>query len=42
MKIEHTCETCIYNPPSACDGKPCCGCDTRYAETDCWEGEHDS
>ena len=39
MDSEHTCETCIYNPPSACDGKPCCACDTRYAETDCWEGK---
>lgn len=21
------CETCIYYPPSSCDGKPCCMCD---------------
>ena len=21
------CESCIYYPPSSCDGKPCCVCD---------------
>lgn len=22
------CDTCVFYPPSACDGKPCCACDT--------------
>ena len=25
------CDTCVFYPPSACDGKPCCVCDTDDA-----------
>ena len=24
---EYKCDSCIYNPPSSCDGKPCCVCE---------------
>lgn len=24
---EYKCESCIYSPPSSCDGKPCCVCE---------------
>lgn len=33
----HECETCIYYPPSSCDGKPCTMCDPSDIYTDCYE-----
>lgn len=24
---EYLCNSCVYNPPSSCDGKPCCVCE---------------
>lgn len=42
-KEEYKCESCVYNPPSSCDGKPCTQCDTRNPLTNCYiqaeEGE---
>lgn len=35
------CETCIYYPPSACDGKPCCACDTSDPLTSCYQKKRD-
>lgn len=35
-KEEYKCESCIYNPPSSCDGKPCTQCDTRNPLTNCY------
>ena len=31
------CETCVYYPPSACDGKPCCMCNPAEPMFDCYE-----
>lgn len=35
------CESCIYYPPSACDGKPCTMCDTSDPLTSCYEERKD-
>ena len=32
------CESCVYYPPSACDGKPYCACDTSDPVTSCYQG----
>ena len=32
-----SCDTCIYNPPSSCDGKPCCFCDTENPLLNCYQ-----
>lgn len=32
------CEGCVYYPPSACDGKPCCQCITSEPEMICYQG----
>lgn len=31
------CESCIYYPPSSCDGKPCCMCDPDDPMLNCYE-----
>lgn len=31
------CGTCVFYPPSACDGKPCCACDTDDALFNCYQ-----
>lgn len=31
------CDTCVFYPPSACDGKPCCVCDTDDALFNCYQ-----
>ena len=31
------CEVCIHYPPSACDGKPCCICDSDNIYLNCFE-----
>lgn len=31
------CDTCVFYPPSACDGKPCCVCDTDNALFNCYQ-----
>lgn len=31
------CDTCVFYPPSACDGKPCCACDTDDALFNCYQ-----
>ena len=33
---EWICETCVYDPPSACDGKPCCMCDPNDQVLSCY------
>lgn len=33
---EWTCESCIYYPPSSCDGKPCCMCDVNDPLFNCY------
>ncbi len=33
---EWICETCVYDPPSACDGKPCCMCDPNDPMLNCY------
>ena len=36
-KSEWICESCLYYPPSSCDGKPCCVCrDTDDPELSCY------
>lgn len=30
------CETCIYYPPSSCDGKPCSVCDASDPVLNCY------
>lgn len=30
------CESCIYYPPSSCDGKPCCTCDPNDTYLNCY------
>ena len=33
----NNCESCLYYPPSSCDGKPCCACcDTDDPELSCY------
>ena len=36
-KPEWICESCIYYPPSSCDGKPCCMCDPDDPMLNCYE-----
>lgn len=31
------CDTCVFYPPSACDGKPCCMCDTDDVLFNCYQ-----
>lgn len=31
------CDTCVFYPPSACDGKPCCVCDTNDVLFNCYQ-----
>lgn len=31
------CDTCRFNPPSSCDGKPCSMCDTSNPLTNCYQ-----
>lgn len=31
------CDTCVFYPPSACDGKPCCVCDTDDVLFNCYQ-----
>lgn len=31
------CDTCVFYPPSACDGKPCCMCDIDDALFNCYQ-----
>lgn len=31
------CESCTYYPPSSCDGKPCCICDTDEPMLNCYQ-----
>lgn len=33
---EWICESCVYYPPSSCDGKPCCMCDTDDPTLNCY------
>lgn len=33
----NNCETCIYWPPSSCDGKPCSLCDTNDVYLNCYQ-----
>lgn len=33
---EWICESCIYYPPSSCDGKPCCVCDPYEPTMNCY------
>lgn len=33
---EWICESCIYYPPSSCDGKPCCVCDPADPALNCY------
>lgn len=33
---EWICESCIYYPPSSCDGKPCTMCDTDDPLLNCY------
>lgn len=35
--INFECDTCIFYPPSSCDGKPCCFCDTSEPELNCYK-----
>lgn len=32
-----SCDTCVFYPPSACDGKPCCVCDTDDVLFNCYQ-----
>lgn len=34
---EKTCDTCIHNPPSSCDGKPCTQCDPDDVYMNCYQ-----
>ena len=37
------CETCVYYPPSSCDGKPCTQCDPESPFQNCYvKNEEDS
>lgn len=36
-KATMPCEVCIHYPPSACDGKPCCICDSDNIYLNCFE-----
>ena len=31
------CSTCIHNPPSSCDGKPCTQCDPDSVYFNCYQ-----
>ena len=33
---EWICESCVHYPPSSCDGKPCCMCDTSDPVFNCY------
>ncbi len=33
--MEYICESCIYYPPSSCDGKPCTMCDPNNVYLNC-------
>ena len=35
--MEENCDTCRFNPPSSCDGKPCTQCDTSNPLTNCYQ-----
>ena len=39
---KETCETCAYNPPSSCDGKPCTQCDTGNPYLNCYEPKEET
>lgn len=36
-KLKYPCDTCVYNPPSSCDGKPCGMCDPNDIYPNCYE-----
>ena len=36
------CQTCVYDPPSACDGKPCCMCDPNDPMLNCYQWKEDA
>lgn len=38
---EWICESCIYYPPSSCDGKLCCICDTDDPMLNCYSKRED-
>lgn len=38
---EWICETCIYFPPSSCDGKPCCMCEPDDPIFSCYRREEE-
>lgn len=33
---EWICESCVYYPPSACEGKPCCACNPDDPTMNCY------
>ena len=35
------CKTCIYYPPSSCDGKPCTQCDPKILFHNCYVNKED-
>lgn len=35
------CETCVYYPPSSCDGKPCTQCDPERLFHNCYVNKED-
>lgn len=35
------CETCVYYPPSSCDGKPCTQCDPESLLNNCYVNKED-
>ena len=35
------CKTCIYYPPSSCDGKPCTQCDPETLYNNCYVNKED-
>lgn len=35
--VSWDCESCIYYPPSSCDGKPCSVCDPDDLYLNCYE-----
>lgn len=39
---EWICESCIYYPPSSCDGKLCCMCDTDDPYSNCYCKKEDN
>lgn len=38
----YTCETCIFNPPSSGDAKPCCVCDPDSPLLNCYQRRADN